>query len=86
MANSRMYLANKRTGHRVLLAKFFPSAGWNLCPEIRHLPTTLQAADFSESDQQLNAAAIARTGNPFDVVVFAASSAIDGEEWEIQYG
>jgi len=28
MANNRMWLTNKRTGAKVLLAKYYPSTGW----------------------------------------------------------
>lgn len=28
MANNRMWLVNKKTGDQVLLAKYYPSAGW----------------------------------------------------------
>ena len=28
MANNRMYLTNRITGDKVLLAKYFPSGGW----------------------------------------------------------
>jgi hypothetical protein len=28
MANNRMYLKNRRTGAKVLLAKYYPSTGW----------------------------------------------------------
>lgn len=28
MANNNMYLVNTRTGHRVKLAKYYPSTGW----------------------------------------------------------
>lgn len=28
MANNRMYLKNKRTGEKILLAKYFPTGGW----------------------------------------------------------
>jgi hypothetical protein len=29
MANNRMYLRNKRTGAKLLLARYYPSTGWN---------------------------------------------------------
>ena len=28
MANNRLYLKSKRTGERVLIAKYYPSTGW----------------------------------------------------------
>lgn len=30
MANNRMWLANKRTNAKVLIAKYYPSTGWGV--------------------------------------------------------
>jgi hypothetical protein len=29
MANNRMYIKNKRTGKKILLAKYYPPSGWS---------------------------------------------------------
>jgi len=46
MANNLMYLVNKRTGTRIIIAKFYPSTGWYTAEAIKK---TLDAA-FDESD------------------------------------
>lgn len=34
MANNRLWLVNKRTGDRTLIAKYYPSTGWYVHHEI----------------------------------------------------
>lgn len=43
MANNRMWLINTRTGDKVLLAKYFPSGGWNLRSSPQALTELLDA-------------------------------------------
>ena len=33
MANNRMFLVNKRTKERIIMAKYFPDTGWDCCRE-----------------------------------------------------
>ncbi len=42
MANNRMYLANKSTGEKVCIAKFYPSTGW-YCEDQENLVATINA-------------------------------------------
>jgi hypothetical protein len=39
MANNRMFLVNKRTGHRLLIAKYYPSTGWSPKQDIEPMLT-----------------------------------------------
>lgn len=43
MANNRMYLVDKDTGEKVLLAKYYPSSGWYI-----KRPVTLIDAFFDK--------------------------------------
>lgn len=49
MANNRMYLTNKRTGSKVLLAKYYPSTGWYVFDVNGDRIAKIDAA-FDESD------------------------------------
>ena len=54
MANNRLYLRCKRTGEKVMLAKYYPSTGWHvtnneLKPE---LDAMFHRDDFGENNKQ----------------------------------
>lgn len=86
MANNRMYLRNKRTGACVLIAKFYPSDGWQCKGQLQaRLNRAFTGSDFTPEEQRVNAAAIDKTLNPFDGPYKAQSSEANGEEWELQY-
>ena len=47
MANNRMWLKNKRTGDKVLLAKYFPSGGWMVSDGEEGLSFRMQRCFFN---------------------------------------
>lgn len=86
MANNRMWLKHKPTGEQVLLAKFYPSGGWGVQPDIEpKLQAAMISADFSVAQVRENNRVIAMSGNPFDGPFKAHSSDVNGEVWELVY-
>jgi hypothetical protein len=49
MANNLMYLANKRTGAKVCLAKYYPSTGWYVHAEESLVAKLEEAFDGSKA-------------------------------------
>jgi hypothetical protein len=80
-----MYLHNKRTGHKVYLAKYYPSTGWYTVGNdlVGDLNDAFRSADFghlSPEDQAKNMAKFS-FGPPYS----AAENVMLGDEWELTY-
>lgn len=48
MANNRMYLVNKKTGHRITIAKYYPSTGWYVFHDDLHAQLDAEFSGHSE--------------------------------------
>jgi hypothetical protein len=79
-----MFLANKRTGARIMLAKYYPSTGWYTSDKglLKRLDEAFDAADFGHLTQDQ------RTENSEHVGLGAPHISYGqtyGEEWVLEY-
>lgn len=53
MANNRMYLKHKPSGKRILLAKYYPSTGWNAAQNAADLTLAFTAIQFGPDSEDV---------------------------------
>ena len=85
MANNRMFLVNRRTGARLMLAKYYPSTGWYMVKSEGDMNDVFDEADFgylTEEERKAKRAQFltpGRAGRPY------SAAGTVGVEWELEY-